>query len=87
MQLNQLIKYDEAVKMATIIKENGLDHLDFSILIEVDNKRMLDKVNEDYFYVIPENKEKKPEYGDEVIVNIDGIRLIYRVKEEDDQNS
>ena len=34
MQLNQLIKYDEAVKMATIIKENGLDHLDFSILIE-----------------------------------------------------
>ena len=87
MQLNQLIKYDEAVKMATIIKENGLDHLDFSILIEVDNKRMLDKVNEDYFYVIPENKEKKPEYGDEVIVNIDGIRVIYRVKEEDDQNS
>ena len=73
--------------IATIIKENGLDHLDFSILIEVDSKRMLDKVNEDYFYVTPENREKKPEYGDEVIVNIDGIRFVYRVKEEDDQNS
>lgn len=58
MQLNQLIKYDEAVKIATIIKENGLDHLDFSILIEVDSKRMLDKVNEDYFYVTPETGKR-----------------------------
>lgn len=87
MQLNRLIKYDEAVKIATIIKENGLDCLDFSILTEVDNKRILDKVNEDYFYVTPENREKKPEYGDEVVVNIDGIKFIYRIKEEDDQDS
>lgn len=87
MQLNRLIKYDEAVKIATIIKENGLDYLDFSILTEVDNKRILDKINEDYFYVTPENSEKKPEYGDEVVVNIDGIRFIYRIKEEDDQDS
>lgn len=87
MQLNRLIKYDEAVKIATIIKENGLDYLDFSILTEVDDKRILDKINEDYFYVTPENREKKPEYGDEVVVNIDGIKFIYRIKEEDDQNS
>ena len=87
MQLNRLIKYDEAVKITAFLKENGLDYLDFSILTEVDDKRMLDKVNEDYFYVIPENREKKPEYGDEVVVNIDGIRFIYRIKEEDDQDS
>ena len=87
MQLNRLIKYDEAVKIATIIKENGLDYLDFLILTEVDDKRILDKINEDYFYVTPENREKKPEYGDEVVVNIDGIKFIYRIKEEDDQNS
>lgn len=87
MQLNQLIKYDEAVKIAAIFKENGFDRLEFSILIEVDDKRMLDKVNEDYFYITPENREKKPEYGDEVVVDIDGIKFVYKVKEENDQDS
>lgn len=84
MQLNELIRYDNAVKISTLLKENDLDRLNFSILIEVDNKRMLDKINEDYFYITPENRDKKPEYGDEVVVNIDNIKFVYKVKEEDD---
>ena len=49
MQLNRLIKYDEAVKITAFLKENGLDHLDFSILTEVDDKRILDKINEEEY--------------------------------------
>jgi hypothetical protein len=86
MQLSRVLQYSDIMKLSQALKELKLDDKLFTVVTEVDTKKELDKINEDFFYQIPENKDKHPEYGDQVNVNIDNIMFVYKIKEgeEDD---
>ncbi len=86
MQLRDIIKYDKVMELAYLLKDNGFDKYGFSIVTEVDTKEQLNKLNEDFFYKIPENKEKTPDYGDEISVNVGGIAFKYVIKENVENN-
>ena len=81
MQLNRVLQYSDIMKLSQALKELKLDNKLFTVVTELDTKKELDKINEDFFYQIPENKDKHPEYSDQVNVNIDNITFAYKMKE------
>lgn len=81
MQLNRVLLYSDIMKLSQALKELKLDDKLFTVVTELDTKKELDKINEDFFYQIPENKDKHPGYGDQVNVNIDNITFVYKMKE------
>ena len=55
MQLRNVIKYDKMLELSYLLKDNGFDKFGFSIVTEVDTKEQLNKINEEFFYKVPEN--------------------------------
>ena len=86
MQLKNIIKYDKMLELSYLLKDNGFDKFGFSIVTEVDTKEQLNKINEEFFYKVPENEGKTPDYGDEICVDVEGIIFKYIVKEDAEDN-
>ena len=80
MRSRNIIKYDKMMDLVYLLKENGFDKYNFTITSEVNTREQLNKLNEDFFYKLPENADKTPEYGDEISVNFDGITFRYVIK-------
>lgn len=78
--MNDIVKFSDIIKISKILSENNFSNKDISIAIEVKNKIVLNKINEDIFF--RNGGEGKVEEVDEIDINVNGINFKYIVKEE-----
>lgn len=80
----QIIKYDDVLKIASFLKENGYDKYGLTISSVIETKDMLNKINEDFYYRIYGNNNEKPMYSDEINISVEGINFNYILKNGND---
>ena len=80
----QYITHDDMMKIVGFFLENGYGDYGITVETEIPTKDMLDRLNEDFFYRYVKDKDEdiKPDYGDVVNVNMNGIKFRYKIKEE-----
>ena len=78
--MNDIVKFSDIIKISKILSENNFSNKGISIAIEVKNKIVLNKINEDIFF--RNGGEGKVEEVDEIDINVNGINFKYIVKEE-----
>lgn len=78
--MNDIVKFSDIIKISKILSENNFSNKGISIVIEVKNKIVLNKINEDIFF--RNGGEGKVEEVDEIDINVNGINFKYIVKEE-----
>jgi hypothetical protein len=80
----QYLTHKDLLKITGFLYDN--DYIDCGITIETEiaTKEMLDKINEDFFYryVKQEDNDLKPEYGDVVTINMNGVKFRYKLSED-----
>lgn len=83
----KVLKYEELADIAAFLSEKGYNIENLTILIDTGTNKMLQRVNEDYFYRFsnPGNGET-PEDVSEVKVNIGGTNFKYVSSEEVSEN-
>ncbi len=77
--MNDIVKFSDIIKISKILSENNFSNKGISIAIEVKNKIVLNKINEDIFF--RNGGEGKVEEVDEIDINVNGINFKYIVKE------
>lgn len=77
--MNDIVKFSDIIKISKILSENNFANKGISIAIEVKNKIVLNKINEDIFF--RNGGEGKVEEVDEIDINVNGINFKYIVKE------
>ena len=78
--MNDIVKFSDIIKISKILSENNFSNKGISIAIEVKNKIVLNKINEDIFF--RNGGEGKVDEVDEIDINVNGINFKYIVKEE-----
>lgn len=82
MQVGSFLKFDDLVKIAGILKENGYGEINMTISTEVPD-RTLNRINEDFYYRNKADDDKQtplPDHVDEVEVTINNITFKYLKK-------
>ena len=80
----RILKGEDLIEIASFLVEKGFDQ-GITVNISVDDKATLDKVNEDFFYRFASDEKTEgtpPEVGDELLINVSGIKFRYFVKQE-----
>ena len=78
--MNDIVKFTDLIKLSKILADNSFSNKGISISIEVKNKVILNKINEDIFF--RNGGEGKVEEVDEIDINVNGINFKYVVKED-----
>lgn len=77
-----LLKYDDVLKISAFLKENGYASDSIEIVNYLPNIKMLNRVNDDYFYRLNGGSGDKPDDNtDEITVNIGECFFTYKVKD------
>lgn len=79
-----ILKYDDILKISTFFKENGYEGFDIELVNYLPNDKLLNRVNDDFFYRINRGEGEKPEDNtDEVSVKVGEYKFTYKVRNED----
>jgi hypothetical protein len=78
--MNDIVKFADLIKLSKILSDNGFSNKGISIAIEVKNKTILNKINEDIFF--RNGGEGKVDEVDEIDINVNGVNFKYIIKEE-----
>lgn len=78
--MNDIVKFVDLIKLSKILSDNGFSNKGISIAIEVKNKTILNKINEDIFF--RNGGEGKVDEVDEIDINVNGVNFKYIIKEE-----
>lgn len=82
--MKKLLKGEDLMTISELLISNGYDE-NIEIVISVDDKATLRKINEDFFYRFANADGKageiKDDDVDEVLINVAGINFKYVVKE------
>ena len=81
----KILKAEDLMEISSFLIEKGFDQ-GITIEIAVDSIDTLKKINDDFFFRFEFGTEGKdntePEIGDDIIINIGGVKFRYFVKSE-----
>lgn len=75
----QMIKLEELIKLATILKENDYSNKNIEVVIKVKTNELLNKINEEIYFKNKTENSSPLTHVDEIILNINGIKFKYIV--------
>jgi hypothetical protein len=82
MSNNSIPLYKDLLEIVQQLEYSSIKLPDCTIVFEVTTRDALNKINEDFFYKSDiDNKDKTPVYGDKIVVNINGVKFAYVLKE------
>lgn len=73
------LNLSDILTIANLMDENNLIGNNVSVLIEISDKAALRKLNEDFYYRLNRSDKETDFDSDEFIVNVCGLRFIYRL--------
>lgn len=73
------LNLSDILTIANLMDENNLIGNNVSVLIEINDKAALRKLNEDFYYRLNRSDKETDFDSDEFIVNVCGLRFIYRL--------
>lgn len=79
-----ILKYEDLIKIAQFLYDNGYDGYDITIENKVRTKGVLDKVNEEFFYRANPDTQNAPDECDVVNIDINGFKFRYISSDEDE---
>lgn len=79
-----IFTYEDIVKIAQFLHDNGYDGYNITIENKVKNKEAIKKVNEEFFYRANPDTKETPEECDSVNININGFNFKYIVDNAED---
>ena len=82
MPVKGLLTSTDLEKISEILTDNGYGDYDLCVVIKVQNKNSLSRINDDFFY--RNNSEGTPPDVDEVNVDVGGVHFKYVVDEDGD---
>ena len=73
------LNLSDILTIENLMDENNLIGNNVSVLIEISDKAALRKLNEDFYYRLNRSDKETDFDSDEFIVNVCGLRFIYRL--------
>ena len=74
-------RIEDLMEIAQSINDMGFLDGNITIFIEVDDKKILNRINDDFFYRYKDEKAEKVDDVTEVNVSVNGVQFIYFTKQ------
>jgi adenylate kinase family enzyme len=74
-------RIEDLMEIAQNINDLGFLDGNITIFIEVDDKKILNRINDDFFYRYKDEKAEKVDDVTEVNVSVNGVQFIYFTKQ------
>ena len=79
MPINGMLNAEDLEKISELLEDNGYGQSNVIVVIPVQSKSILSRINDDFFY--RNNEEGTPPDVDEVNVKVGNVRFKYMVEE------
>lgn len=75
--MDKILKYDDLLKISNLLIENGCNYDNITVEIGIHTQKMIDRINDDFFYRTGAKNEAKVNDVSEINITLNDVKFRY----------